>query len=79
MEPIYIEIKPNSETFLDYPHQGEEFGYVIEGEIIVIYGDSEKLCKEGESFYFVSNKEHYIKNSSKTTAKILWVSCPPNF
>ena len=79
MEPIYIELEPNSETFHDYPHHGEEFGYVIEGEIVVVYGESEKICRTGESFYFISNKEHYIKNKSQMVSKVIWVSCPPNF
>ncbi len=79
MEPIYIELLPNNETFHDYPHNGEEFGYVIDGEIQVVYGDTIEVCKESESFYFVSNKEHYIKNNSDKVAKIIWVSCPPNF
>jgi len=79
MEPIFISLERHSETFHDYPHQGEEFGYVIEGEIEVVYGDSVKLCRQMESFYFISNKEHYIKNTKDKVAKIIWVSCPPNF
>ena len=79
MEPIYIELMPNGETFHDYPHIGEEFGYVIEGEIIVIYGDRSYACRKGESFYFTSSTEHYLKNVSNDIAKIIWVSCPPNF
>ena len=79
MEPIYVVIEPHSETFHDYPHHGEEFGYVIEGEIEIVYGDSIKCCKAMESFYFISNKEHYIKNNSENIAKIIWVSSPPNF
>ncbi len=79
MEPIYVELEPNSETNHDYPHSGEEFGYVIEGEITIIYGKKTQVCNKGESFYFVSNKEHYIKNNSNTKAIIIWVSCPPNF
>ncbi len=79
MEPILVELKKDSETFHDYPHTGEEFGYVIEGEILVVYGDKRFVCKKGESFYFVSNKDHYIKNNTDKEAKIIWVSCPPNF
>ncbi len=79
MEPILIEIEPNSETFHDYPHDGEEFGYVIEGEIIVAYGKARKVCKANESFYIVTNKEHYLINKTKNKAKVVWVSCPPNF
>ncbi|MCR5232119.1 MAG: XRE family transcriptional regulator [Acholeplasmatales bacterium] len=79
MEPIYIELNENGETFHDYPHSGEEFGYVIDGEIKVIYGDKSFICKKGESFYFISNKNHYIKNNCNKKSKVIWVSCPPNF
>ena len=79
MEPIYVELRENGETFHDYPHIGEEFGYVIDGEILVVYDDKTFVCKKGESFYFISNKNHYIKNNSKTSSKVIWVSCPPNF
>ena len=79
MEPIYVELNENGETFHDYPHTGEEFGYVIEGEILVIYDDKTFVCKKGESFYFVANKYHYIKNNTNKKSKIIWVSCPPNF
>ena len=79
MEPIYIELKEDGETFHDYPHPGDEFGYVIEGEILVVYADKSYVCKEGESFYFLANTNHYIKNNSKKGSKVIWVSNPPNF
>lgn len=79
MEPIYVVLEKFGETFHDYPHAGEEFGYVIEGEIKVYYGDEVLICKSGESFYFVANKNHYIENNTDSVAKVIWVSCPPNF
>ena len=79
MEPILVILDTNGETFHDYPHTGEEFGYVIEGEIEVCYQDESYVCKEGESFYFISNANHYIKNHSNKKSKVIWVSCPPNF
>ena len=79
MEPIYVVIEPNGKTYQDYPHSGEEFGYVIDGEVTVIYGDRTCVCKKGESFYFVSNTKHYLENNSNVKALVLWVSCPPNF
>ena len=36
MEPILITLSPNSETQIDYPHEGQEFGYVLEGELLLI-------------------------------------------
>ena len=79
MEPIYVNLLKDGETFHDYPHTGEEFGYVIEGEILVIYDDKTFVCKKGESFYFEANKNHYIKNINDGESKVIWVSCPPNF
>lgn len=79
MEPILVVLQPNSMTFNDYPHNGEEFGYVIEGEITVCYGDVKKVCHQGESFYIITNRKHFIENNSDKSAKIVWVSCPPNF
>lgn len=79
MEPIYVVLKPGKHTDIDMPHQGEEFGYVIEGEIKLIYGQEEVVIKKGESFYIKTDKKHYIENIGPNSAEVLWVSCPPNF
>lgn len=79
MEPLYLELKEGAITTLDKSHVGEEFGYVIEGEIEVFYKDKFYLCKKGDSFYFEATGDHYIKNKSKGISKIVWVSCPPSF
>ena len=70
---------PNTTLQKDMPHEGEEFGYVLDGEIEIVIGNNVYKCKKRNSFYFVSNKVHYIKNTKNTTAKIIWVSSPPTF
>ena len=79
MEPILVELKPNGISESDMPHEGEEFGYVLDGEIILVVEDREMTCQKGDSFYFTADKVHYIKNVSTQTAKFLWISSPPNF
>lgn len=79
MEPMLLELNANSATEEDVPHEGEEFGYVIEGEIVVHIGKKKYTVKKGESFYFASDKSHYIINVRKQTAKFLWISSPPTF
>ena len=79
MEPLLFELEPNSSTYVDMPHEGQEFGYIIEGEIQVIIGKKTYVCKKGETFYFTTNKDHYLKNNTKKLAKLIWVSSPPNF
>jgi transcriptional regulator with XRE-family HTH domain len=79
MEPIIVEINGNSYTQEDIPHEGEEFGFILEGSVVVFYGKKKYICKKGESFYFKSDKIHYIFNKDNTKAKLIWVSSPPNF
>jgi transcriptional regulator with XRE-family HTH domain len=79
MEPILVELQSGSSTSVDFPHEGEEFGYVLEGKICVELGKNKYVCKKGETFYYTADKAHTIYNSGKTTAKFLWISTPPNF
>jgi len=79
MEPILVELKSNGITKSDEPHEGEEFGYVLSGAIMLNYGNQVYKVKKGESFYIKTNKTHYIENVSKNPARVIWVSTPPNF
>ena len=77
MEPIRLTLKAGGRTYPDNPHEGEEFGYVLKGEISIYIGKEIYRAKAGESFYYVPDKTHYI--TSKKGAEILWVSTPPSF
>ena len=79
MEPILLTLYPEQSTPLDYPHEGEEFGFVVEGSIVICLDNQKYKCKKGESFYYESSKTHYLKNISNKIAKIIWISSPPNF
>ena len=79
MEPILVELSEGAETTGDIPHEGEEFGYVLEGKITILLGNNHYVCKKGEAFYYTASKPHSIINSGKSKAKFLWISTPPNF
>lgn len=79
MEPIIVELNPNAVTEKDLAHEGEEFGFVLNGKILLTLGKKSFEVNKGETFYFPANKPHFIKNISNEISKILWVSCPPNF
>ncbi len=79
MEPILMELGPSGRTKEDYPHEGEEFGYVMNGSILLHIGKDKYKVKKGESFYYKANSNHYIENTGKTIAKVIWVSTPPSF
>ncbi len=79
MEPVCVDLAEGVATSGDIPHEGEEFGYVLEGKIAIVLGKKHHLCKKGEAFYFAASKPHSIVNKGKGKARFLWISTPPNF
>ena len=80
MEPILYEILPDGESGKDfYHHNGEEFVFVIEGELEVYINEDLYSLKKGDSIYFKSNQKHKFKNNSNKVTRALWVVNPPSF
>lgn len=79
MEPIMITLEPNGQYIEEGPHEGEEFGYILSGSINLHLGKKKFKLKKGDSFYYKAKSNHYISNTSKSPAKIIWVSTPPSF
>lgn len=77
MEPIYLTLEAGGSTYPDNPHEGEEFGFVLQGAVSIHLGNHIHKAKKGEAFYYTSDKTHYL--TSKSGAVILWVSSPPSF
>ena len=56
MEPIRLTLSPGGSTYPDNPHEGEEFGYVLRGEIIIAIGKEKHRAKAGESFIILPTR-----------------------
>lgn len=79
MEPVRLTLHPGGRSDIYLPHEGEEFGYVLKGTIRIIYGSKTHTARQGEAFYLKSNKKHYIENTGKKDAVLIWVTTPPSF
>ena len=79
MEPVIFTFEKNGESKEYSPFEGEEFGYVLEGKIMLVYGNKEYLLKEGETFYLIPDQSRFIKNINEGRSKLLWITNPPNF
>jgi transcriptional regulator with XRE-family HTH domain len=60
-------------------HQGEEMGFVLEGELELTVAKKTFSVKKGDSFFFQSHLPHGYRNPGPVTAKILWVNTPQSF
>ncbi|WP_455816131.1 cupin domain-containing protein [Pseudomonas cerasi] len=72
-------IEPGVASDGQIEHQGEEMGYVLEGEIALNLGEQTWTLSAGDSFYFPSNVPHGYRNTGTTVAKVLWVNTPVTF
>ena len=79
MEPILVEMQPGGATYPENPHEGEEFGFVLQGMINLMLGDRKIRVHREESFCFKPDQTHYIMNAGRSVARVLWVSTPPSF
>ena len=72
MEPFIIDINPNGETSYQLSaHEGEEFIYVMEGQVEVDYGKDKYTLNPGDSIYYDSIVKHHLHGAAGKQAKIL--------
>ncbi len=74
MEPFIIDVNPTDK--LEYKlsaHEGEEFIYVLEGELEIEYGKKKYTLEAGDSIFYDSIVKHHVHGVAGKPAKILAV------
>ena len=72
MEPFLVELDIDIDEDLPaLEHEGEEFFFVLEGEVEVKMGDKVILLKQGDSLYFESTVPHAFKGRGHKKPKAL--------
>lgn len=74
MEPFVIDINPEeTPNFQLSDHEGEEFIYVMQGEVELVYGKETFHLYEGDTIYYDSIVKHHLHGAPGKSAKILAV------
>lgn len=74
MEPFIIDINPSEEhNFQLSAHEGEEFIYVMQGVVEIVYGKDTFTLNEGDSIFYDSIVKHHVHGVPGKSAKILAV------
>lgn len=81
LECMMFRVPPNSGSDGAYSHEGEEFIYLMSGNLEVWLDESEcYVMHPGDSLWFESNIGHRFFNTSKEEeAVLIWVNTPPTF
>jgi transcriptional regulator with XRE-family HTH domain len=79
VEMIHTRMPAGSESSETYAHEGDEVGFVLEGEFEIWVGDRHFHLYAGDSCSFSSSEPHRYRNPGSTDAVILWAISPPTF
>ena len=74
MEPFVIDINTSDENNYQLSaHEGEEFIFVMQGEVEIAYGKDKYRLAEGDSIYYDSIVKHHVHGVPGKAAKIMAV------
>jgi len=72
MEPFIVTLMP-ADISESSTHDGQEFIYVLEGDMEAKVGDVTELLHPGDAIYYDSSQPHLVKAAGKTKTTILAV------
>jgi transcriptional regulator with XRE-family HTH domain len=74
MEPFIVDVHPSLPEDCTFSfHEGEEFIYVLAGEIEVLHGSLRYVLSPGDSIYYDSTTPHQVQACGGADARILAV------
>ena len=74
MDPFLLIVEPGMRYEENlYNHDGEEFLFILEGEVEMIVGNEKYILEEGDSIYFDSTKKHRLLSHSDKISKVIAV------
>ncbi|MFH1147035.1 MAG: cupin domain-containing protein [Pseudomonadota bacterium] len=79
MDPVFVTLSPGEKTWEEVTHEGEEFGLIVAGKVLLHLDKATYKMNKGDCFYFTADKAHYVENTGNTMSRILWVVSPPIF
>lgn len=77
LEPLLVSVKPTVRAEMPYRHRGEEFAWVIKGELTYIVEGREYLLRPGDCIHLISSVSHALRNDTDETSQALWVLSQP--
>lgn len=77
LEPLLVTVKPTVADFDSYTHPGEEFAWVISGEIVYVVEGQDYQLGVGDCIHVDSTRSHGLRNETNENASVLWVLSQP--
>jgi transcriptional regulator with XRE-family HTH domain len=80
IEIFVIRLEPASDTMQESAHQGEEFSYIIRGNVRMVLGGADVYdLQEGDVIYYESDIPHRWQNIGEAVAEVLVANSPATY
>ncbi|WP_337969754.1 helix-turn-helix domain-containing protein [Virgibacillus salexigens] len=75
IEPTIVHVTPRDMNVRQevYTHSQDEFIYILEGKIQLLYGESKHHMEQGDSAFFKGNKSHLFIPVNNEPARVLTI------
>jgi transcriptional regulator with XRE-family HTH domain len=78
LEGFLMVFQPGGSSNGKVSHNGEEAGYIVEGQLRLTVDKETYLLGPGATFFFRSDIPHEYSNPGNTVTKVLWINTPPS-
>ncbi len=79
VEMIYSRMPAGTESEQSYTHEGDEVGFVLQGQLEFWIGARHFLLQAGDTCSYSSREPHRYRNPGPDEAVVLWAISPPSF
>jgi transcriptional regulator with XRE-family HTH domain len=77
LEPLLVTVRPTDIEQVSYIHPGEEFAWVVSGEIVYVVEGHDYRLSVGDCIHIDSTRSHGLRNETDQDASVLWVLSQP--
>ena len=77
LQVVHVTFAPGAGPSTPVSHDGDDFFWVLSGEVVLAYGADEYVLRKGEAALYSGRVHHYFINRTKRVTQILSITTPP--
>jgi transcriptional regulator with XRE-family HTH domain len=77
LQVVHVCLAPGVGPSAPVSHDGEDFFWVLAGEIVLTYGADEYVLRQGQSILYPGRVHHFFSNRGRKQAEMLSITSPP--
>jgi transcriptional regulator with XRE-family HTH domain len=77
LQVVHVRFEPRTGPSTPLSHDGEDFFWVLSGEVTFTYGADEHVLRTGESAMYAGRVHHFFENRRREAAEMLSITSPP--